>query len=174
MLEDNSPPARDPAFDDLLVNLDHQGALYERLLDLSERERAAIGRADLAALAVLVTEKERVIAEAQALERQRTAMCAGWARHHGLAQPPTLADVRGWVQSPAYRARLDAAALTLSQRVSRLRRANARNADIITQAQRMNGGLIAAALRHARHPTYTPQGGAALDLRPSLICDYRA
>jgi flagellar biosynthesis/type III secretory pathway chaperone len=174
MLDDTPPPAHDPAFDDLLLNLDRQGALYDRLLELSERERAAIARADLAALAALVAEKERLVAEAQALERQRAAMCAGWARQHGLTQPPTLDDVRAWSRSPAYRARLDAAALTLSRRVSRLRRVNARNADVLTQAQRMNSDLLAAALRHARHPMYTPQGGAAPDQRPSLICDYRA
>src|SRR5579875_520266 len=106
-------------FDDLLLNLDRQSALYDRLYDLSERERAAIAGADLIQLAALVAEKEQIVAEAQRLERRRDAMCRQWARQRGMDGAPTLNDVRGWAASPAVRARLDAAAVSLSRRVSR-------------------------------------------------------
>ncbi len=161
-------------FDDLLLNLDRQSALYDRLYDLSERERAAIAGADLIQLAALVAEKEQIVAEAQRLERRRDAMCRQWARQRGMDGAPTLNDVRGWAASPAVRARLDAAAVSLSRRVSRLRQVNARNADILAQTQRMNEHLLANALRYARHPLYTPQGDTASDRRASIICDYRA
>jgi flagellar biosynthesis/type III secretory pathway chaperone len=167
----SGPP---PDFDALLLNLEQQAEHYDRLLDLSERERAAISRADLAMLAALVAEKEGVVAAAQLLERQRTILCDHWARQRGLAQAPDMDDVREWATSHSQRVRLETVAVTLSQRVRRLRQSNTRNADIITQAQRMNASLIAAALRHARHPLYTPQGATAPEGRPSIIFDYRA
>ena len=160
-------------FDGLLLNLDRQNALYDELLTLSERERTAIGHADLAALVALVAEKERVIAEAQMLERQREALCLQWAHVRGEVKPPTLSDVQEWATSAADAARLRLVSVQLSQRVRRLRQMNSRNADIITQSQRMNEQLLAAALRHIRHPLYTHQGDTAADRRPSLILDYR-
>jgi flagellar biosynthesis/type III secretory pathway chaperone len=168
---DTGPP---PDFDALLVNLELQADHYDRLLDLSERERVAIGQADLATLAALVAEKERIVAAAQLLECQRMILCAHLARQRGMPHAPDLDDVRAWATSQGQRTRLETVAVTLSQRVSRLRQSNARNADIITQAQRMSASLIAAALRHARHPLYTPQGATAPEGRPSLIFDYRA
>ena len=163
----------DPDFGGLLLNLDRQSALYDQLLELSERERTAISEADLPALVALIEAKERIITQAQALERQREAMCRHFARLHGLGRSPTLSEMHGWADSPASIARLQAISLQLSERVRRLRQVNSRNAHIIVQAQRMNEQLLSAALRHVRHPLYTHQGDTAPDQRPSIILDYK-
>jgi flagellar biosynthesis/type III secretory pathway chaperone len=162
-----------PNFSALLANLDRQSDLYDQLYALSERERAAIGDADLPALVALIEAKERIVTEAQTLERQREALCRHFARLHGMERPPTIHEIGGWADSPGSLARLRAVSLQLSARVQRLRQVNTRNAHIITQAQRMNDQLLAAALRHAQHPLYTPQGDAAPNQRPSIILDYK-
>ncbi len=162
-----------PDFGALLGNLDHQSALYDQLLALSERERTAIGEADLPALVALIEAKERIITEAQMLERQREALCRHFARLHGMERTPTLRDLHGWADSPASIARLQAISLQLSARVQRLRHLNTRNAHVIAQAQRMNDQLLTAALRHAHHPLYTHQGDTAPNQRPSIILDYK-
>ncbi len=160
-------------FDGLLTNLDRQSALYDQLLALSDREREAIGRGDLKTLAELVAEKERVVSAAQTIEREREAACAQWAREWGMAAPPTLSDVRQRARDADSARRLDAAAIALSERVTRLRKSNTRNAHLIAQARRMNERLFAAALRHAHHPIYDQHGDTAADARSSIILDYR-
>jgi flagellar biosynthesis/type III secretory pathway chaperone len=166
-----APPIGD--FDSLLANLDHQGALYDALLDLSDREREAIGRADLTQLSHIVTEKERIIAEAQRLEQARQEACARWAREWGMAQHPTIGDMRARARTTELAERLDAAALALSSRVQRLRQINQRNAHLIQQAQRVGEQVISIALRYGHHPTYGSRGDAAQIKRPSVILDYR-
>jgi flagellar biosynthesis/type III secretory pathway chaperone len=173
MMAEDAARTVDVDFADLLHNLDRQSALYDHLLTLSEREREAIGQADLPRLVGLVAEKERVIAEAQTLEQQRETMCQRWAWQRGVADAPTLGAVQGWLASPEHAARLSAVAVELSARVSRLRQSNTRNAHILVQAQRMNEQVLAAAMRHARHPLYTHQGDTSADQRPSLLLDYR-
>jgi flagellar biosynthesis/type III secretory pathway chaperone len=160
-------------FDGLLANLEAQSGLYDDLLALSERERDAIGRDDLTALAQIVAAKERIVDRAQALERVREAACAAWAKAWGMAAPPTIGEVRQRSESAALRERLKAAALALSDRVSRLRRSNAHNAHLIAQMQRMSEQLSEAALRHAQCPVYDQNGDASSDARPGIVLDYR-
>lgn len=160
-------------FDGLLTNLDRQSGLYDALLGLSDRERTAIGQADLTLLAQLVAAKERIVTEAQALEKRRTEACERWARARGMDHAPSIGEIRLWLDAPEQAARLDAATVKLSQRVNRLRQANGRNKHVIQQAQRMNDQLVAAALRHTQHPVYTNQGDALPDQRRSMIFDYR-
>lgn len=160
-------------FDGLLTNLDRQSGLYDALLRISDRERTAIGQADLTQLAALVAAKERMVIEAQALERCRAEACERWGRARGMDHAPSIGEMRLWLDAPDQAARLDAATVKLSQRVNRLRQANGRNKHVIQQAQRMNENLIAAALRHTQHPVYSNQGDALPDQRRSLIFDYR-
>jgi flagellar biosynthesis/type III secretory pathway chaperone len=173
MQSEQSPLPSQPDFGALLGNLDRQSELYDQLYDLSERERAAISEADLPALVALIEAKERLVSEAQVLERQREGLCRHFARMHGLDRAPTIHDLGDWADSPTSVARLRAVSLQLSARVMRLRHVNSRNAHIITQAQRMNDQLLTAALRHVQHPLYTPQGDTAPNQRPSIILDYK-
>ncbi len=160
-------------FDGLLTNLDRQGALYDALLDLSDREREAIGRADLAQLSHIVAEKERIVAEAQRLEQARQEACARWARAWGMERHPTIGDLRTRAHTTEMAERLDAAAISLSRRVRRLRQINQRNAHLIQQAQRVGEQVISIALRYGHHPTYDNHGDATPAKRPSVILDYR-
>ncbi|HKD74861.1 MAG TPA: flagellar protein FlgN, partial [Ktedonobacterales bacterium] len=142
-------------------------------LDLSDREREAIGRADLTQLSHIVAEKERIITEAQRLEQARQEACARWAREWGMAQHPTIGDMRARARTTELAERLDAAAVALSRRVQRLREINQRNAHLIQQAQRVGEQAISIALRYGHHPTYGSRGDAAQIKRPSVILDYR-
>ena len=160
-------------FDGVLDNLDRQGSLYDTLLSLSDQEREAISRADLAALTSIVATKERIVAEARQLEAIRMAACTRWAQEWGMATPPTIGEMRARAQTPAMAARLSAAALILTERVKRLRQVNSHNAHLLIQAQRMNQEIITVAHRFGNHPTYDNHGDAAQTRRPSIILDYR-
>jgi flagellar biosynthesis/type III secretory pathway chaperone len=163
-----------PAFDDLLTNLERQGALYDDLIVLSERERAAIEHADLATLAAIVARKESIVREAQALETDRMDLFRRLAALQRAPVPITGADMRALATSPEHAERFEAARVTLSERVTRLRRVNARNAHLIVQARRMTEHVLAAAMRHARNPMYSAQGEQVPEARPSIVLDVRA
>jgi flagellar biosynthesis/type III secretory pathway chaperone len=166
------PPVVD--FDSLLDNLACQSALYDELLALSERERDAIGRADLITLQWIIARKEEIIGLASQLEMHREASCAHWAQDWGLDGPPTIHDMRERATSAREAAQLDAVTVELSQRVARLRRANTRNAQLITQVQRLGDRMITIAARYGHHPTYDNHGDTSPDAKPSLFFDYKA
>lgn len=161
-------------FAGLLANLDRQQGLYDALLVLSEREREAIGLGDLAELARIIAAKERLVAEALALEAQRQSACERWARALDLAGAPTLGELRQRAPDLVIARRLDAAAVALSERVLRLRHLNALNARLIAQVQAATLPITEQVLRHTQHPLYDCRGTTTSDNRPSIILDYRA
>jgi|GEM_PF-3347510 len=174
MLQDtNQPHLPVHDFETMLENLERQDALYESLIALSERERDAISHANLKILAEVVATKERIVTEARHLEAQREKACAQWAIAWGMAQPPTLREMRDRASSPSVALRLEAAAVKLSRRVQSLRQANGQNVQLITQAQRLGENMIAIALRFGHHPVYDSRGDAGAEQRPSLFLDYR-
>ncbi len=160
-------------FDDLLTNLERQGALYDDLITLSERERAAIEQANLAMLAEIVARKEAIVRAAQALESDRQDLFGRLAAMQRAPVPATGADVHALATSAEHAARFEAARVSLSERVTRLRRVNARNAHLIVQARRMTDHVLAAAMRYARNPLYSAQGEQVPEARPSFVLDVR-
>ncbi len=164
-------------FDGLLTNLERQRSLYDELLTLSEEERVAIGQNNLADLARVIAAKERIVAEAQLLERQRQDACERWARVLDLPASgamPTLRELRQHAASLDDARRLDAAAIALSERVRRLRQINASNAQLIAQVREVARPVLQQALRFVRHPLYDGHGTTTPEQRASIILDYRA
>ncbi len=157
-------------FAGLLTNLAQQQERYDALLALSEREREAIAQDNLADLAAIVAAKEQLVIEAQVLEHARQEACTHWAQQWALSTLPTLSDLRQHADSAAIAARLDAAAIALSQRVRRLRYLNGQNARLIAQVQ---SSLSARMLQHTHHPLYDQHGDTTADRRSSVILDYR-
>ncbi len=167
-------------FDGLLVNLERQRSLYDSLLTLSEEERVAIGQNNLVELARVIAAKERIVVEAQLLERQRQEACERWARVLDLpaagwsGATPTLRELRQHAASQDDARRLDAAAIALSERVRRLRQINASNAQLIAQVREVARPILQQALRFVRHQLYDGHGTTAPEQRASIILDYRA
>lgn len=173
MSEDASLPRPIADFDGILGNLERQREHYDALLVLSERERAAIGAADLAQLAQVLAAKEQLVAQVQALEQQRRAACERFARDHALAAPPDLRTLRRHAPADAT-ARLAAVSVALSDRLARLRRLNVSNARLIAQVQQISQRQIDTLLRYAGHPLYDQHGDRTTAQHVSVICDYRA
>ncbi len=166
--------AQDSGFEKIARNLDKQNQLYERLLQLSENERDAVGRADLSAIALVISEKEHIVREAERLEKERSALMAHIAAAHSLPELPSANQLYKLAASTRYAQRMQTLIVSLSARVRQLQKVNTQNAALIEQSQRINETLLQSVLKHAKAASYSHAGGIVQEQRPSVLFDFRA
>ncbi len=119
----------------LHASLDTQRAIYTEMLDLTEREEAAIVCGDVAALTRLVEEKETLIEHLNVLETERMTALVAIASATGIDPgAATLSDVAAHLPRAAALALTESGVELRAQAIA-LREANDRNARLLRSSR---------------------------------------
>lgn len=152
-----------------------QAGLVSQLLSVARQKTAVILEQDTAGIQEATAAESRLVQEIQAVEAQREAWVAGWAREHGVepqGRGVTLSDVLARLpESDA--APLQKAAETLAGVLNELLRVNGENADLLYYSlAHVQTLLDALAGEPASHGVYGPDRRRA-DAQPRALMDWR-
>ena len=162
-----------PSAEQLAAHLADEARLYSALLELGDRERAAVVAGDPADLNRVVAEKEQLLASVARAESARLAWIADWAAAGEL--DPAAVTLNGLVRTlPA----ADAAAIAplrdlLLQRVRDVAQMNHDHGQLVQGALRIVNGSIEVFTRIQREFGYQPTGQRLVVSRTAVL-DFRA
>jgi hypothetical protein len=162
-----------PSADELALHLAEEARLYADLLELGQRERAAVVGPDPAALNGIVAEKERLIAAVGRAEAGRQAWLGAWASAsgHELASLTLAAVMRAL--PPADAARVAPMRDLLLARVRDVAQMNHENGQLVGGALRIVTGALDAFARVRGEISYQPTGQRTQGSGTAVL-DFRA